>query len=73
MALYIKSEREIEGMRAAGRVAAALLKDLAAEVRPGRSLKELEEFCVGRIRQAGAEPTFLGYRGFPAGACISVN
>lgn len=73
MALYIKSEREISGIRAAGRIAAAVLEGLEAEVRPGRSLKELEEFCVSRIRQAGAEPTFLGYRGFPAGACISVN
>jgi len=73
LALYIKSEREIAGIRAAGRIAAAVLRELAAEVRPGRSLKELERFCVERIRQAGGTPTFLGYRGFPAGACVSVN
>lgn len=73
MALYIKSEREIEGIRGAGRIAAAVLREVEAEVRPGRRLKELEQFCVERIRKAGAEPTFLGYRGFPAGACVSVN
>jgi len=73
MALYIKSPAEVEGIRQAGQVAGALLKMLKGQVAPGVSLKELEDFCARFIREAGAVPTFLGYRGFPAAVCISVN
>ncbi len=73
MALYIKSPAEVEGIRQAGQVAAALLKMLKSRVAAGVSLKELEDFCARFIREAGAVPTFLGYRGFPAAVCISVN
>lgn len=73
MAFYIKSEREIAGIRQAGRVVAATLKLVAEAVRPGISLKELEAVCVANIQAQGGKPTFLGYRGFPAAVCISVN
>jgi methionyl aminopeptidase len=42
-------------------------------VAPGVTLKELERVCDSTIRERGGIPTFLGYRGFPAAACISVN
>ncbi|MGB9742091.1 MAG: type I methionyl aminopeptidase [candidate division WOR-3 bacterium] len=73
MALYLKSDQEVAGIRAAGRVVAGVLKTVARYVVPGVSLKELEAVCVDFIRRAGGVPTFLGYRGFPAGVCISVN
>lgn len=73
MALYIKSSVEVEGIRQAGKIVAELLRLLKNQVGPGMSLKELEDFCADFIRQTGGVPTFLGYRGFPAAVCISVN
>lgn len=73
MALYIKSPVEVEGIRQAGKIVAELLRLLKNQVGPGMSLKELEDFCADFIRQTGGVPTFLGYRGFPAAVCISVN
>lgn len=73
MALYIKSEREIVGIKRAGRIVAGVLRLVAERVGPGVSLRELEGFCVEYIRRHRAVPTFLGYRGFPAAVCISVN
>lgn len=73
MALYIKSPVEVEGIRQAGKIVAELLRLLKNQVVPGMSLKEVEDFCVDFIRQTGGVPTFLGYRGFPAAVCISVN
>lgn len=73
MALYIKTETEIAGIRAAGQVVAGVLKTARKYVAAGISLKELEAVCVDFIRRSGGVPTFLGYRGFPAAVCISVN
>ncbi|MGQ9678331.1 MAG: type I methionyl aminopeptidase [bacterium] len=73
MALYIKSVAEVEGIRQSGKVVAELLRQLKSRVAPGVSLKELNDFCANFIRQMGGVPTFLGYRGFPAAVCISVN
>lgn len=73
MALYIKTPVEVEGIRQAGKIIAKLLQLLKSQVVPGVSLKELEDFCANFIRQTGGVPTFLGYRGFPAAVCISVN
>ncbi len=73
MALYIKSPEEVAGIRAAGRIVAELFLRLPGRIAPGVSLRELEGFCAGFIRAHGAEPTFLGYQGFPAVVCISVN
>ncbi|MBM3315112.1 type I methionyl aminopeptidase [candidate division WOR-3 bacterium] len=73
MAVYLKNPREVEGIRRAGSVAAGALKAAAAAVAPGATLIELERVCVDHIRANGAEPTFLGYRGFPGAVCVSVN
>ncbi len=73
MSIRIKTRREIEGIRNAGRVVAMVLGRVAAAVAPGASLQELERVCADTVRLAGGVPTFLGYRGFPAAACISVN
>lgn len=73
MALYIKSEVEIEGIKRAGRIVAGVLRRVSERVGAGVSLKELEDLCVDYIRSQKAVPTFLGYQGFPAAVCVSVN
>lgn len=73
MAVHLKSEREIEGIRAAGRVVAGALEAVGKAVRSGKTLRQLEQVCDEYIRSCGGYPTFLGYRGFPAAVCVSVN
>lgn len=69
----IKSAREIEAMREAGRVASAILQAVCAEVAPGRSTAEIDRMAADLMQQHGCKSAFLGYRGFPAYTCISVN
>jgi len=71
--VHLKSAREVEGIRAAGRVVAGALDAAGKAVGPGRTLKQLEQVCDEYIRSHGGYPTFLGYRGFPAAVCIGVN
>ena len=60
-------------MRAAGRIAARALKLAGEAVEPGVSTWEIDRIARRYIEEQGAKPTFLGYGGFPASACISVN
>jgi methionyl aminopeptidase len=60
-------------MRAAGLVVAQALAATSAAVRAGVTTEELDAVAAGVIAEAGAEPSFLGYGGFPAHVCISVN
>lgn len=60
-------------MRAAGRVVADALAVLTDAVRPGTTTAQLAELAEQTIRDAGASPSFLGYHGFPAAICTSVN
>ena len=70
----LKSEREIERMRASGRVVAEVLEALEAEIRPGVATAELDRLAESIIRgHEGARPAFKGYGGFPASICASVN
>jgi methionyl aminopeptidase len=71
--VHIKSRREIGGIRNAGRVVVKALDAVSREVGPGVALRHLEQLCADVIREHGGEPTFLGYRGYPAAVCISVN
>ena len=71
--IVIKSKREIELMREPCKVTAELLKDLEDYVRPGLSTKDISDFAEKRIESHGMKPTFKGYGGFPAAACVSVN
>ncbi len=68
-----KSESEIQKMRRAGQIVAETLRDLRRMVEPGITTRELDAYAENKIRQAGAYPTFKGYRGFPASICSSVN
>ena len=71
--IIIKNGHEIDAMRQACRITAAA-RALAGEmVRPGVSTKEIDKAVHDYIVSQGAKPSFLGYHGFPASACISVN
>jgi methionyl aminopeptidase len=71
--IAIKNERELTLMRKACRITAAA-RALAGEmVRPGVSTKQIDKAVHDYIVSQGAKPSFLGYHGFPASACISVN
>ena len=69
----IKSEREIELMREAGRILAKVHEELGRTLVPGMSTKELDRMCEDMIRSHGCVPSFLNYQGFPASVCISIN
>lgn len=68
-----KSSSEIEVMREAGRISALALRVAGEAVRPGISTFELDRVAEEAIRAAGAVPAFLGYHGYPATLCTSVN
>ena len=71
--ITLKSAREIELMRRAGKITAAA-RALAGEmVKPGVTTQEIDKAVYRFIRSQGAEPSFLNYNGYPASICISVN
>lgn len=71
--IQIKTDDEIALMRQAGLVVAGALQAVCREVRAGVSTKDLDEVAERHIRAAGAVASFLGYHGFPASICASVN
>ena len=71
--IIIKSKREIDLMREAGKVTSDILRDLEDFIKPGMTTYEIDHFVEERIRSCKMTPTFKGYGGFPAAACISVN
>ncbi len=71
--VVIKSNSEIEKMRRAGAITAGALKAAEEAIRPGMTTLELDGVIRRFITSHGARPSFLGYGGFPASACISVN
>ena len=74
MAFTLKSAEDIEGMRVAGQLAAEVLQMIAGHVRPGVSTAELDRLCHDHIVGVQqAIPANVGYRGFPASICTSVN
>jgi methionyl aminopeptidase len=73
MGIIIKSDREIESMRRAGRIVATVLELLKVRVKPGMKTEELDIIAAGEAERLGATPSFKGYHGFPASLCVSVN
>ena len=71
--ISLKSPRDIEGMRRAGQITAAARALAGKMVRPGVTTLEIDTAVRKFIESQGATPSFLGYGGFPASACISVN
>lgn len=68
-----KSERELELMREAGRIAYECQEAVKAAIQPGVSTKHLDDIARNYILSQGATPAFLGYDGFPGSICASVN
>ncbi|MBV9211205.1 MAG: M24 family metallopeptidase, partial [Acidobacteria bacterium] len=68
-----KSRKELEKMRAAGRLIGSVREELRGRVEPGITTIELDRMAEKMIRDAGALPTFKGYNGFPYSICASVN
>ena len=71
--ITLKSSHEIQLMRQAGKITAAARALAGAMVAPGVTTREIDRAVYRFIRSKGAEPSFLGYNGFPASVCISVN
>lgn len=73
MAVSIKSEREIELMREAGRILAHVHEELAKMIKPGISTLDIDRAGERMIRSFGCTPSFKNYNGYPASICVSVN
>jgi methionyl aminopeptidase len=71
--IQIKSEAEIAQMRAAGLLVGRTLERLREAVVPGVTTADLDAISAASIREGGGTPSFLGYHGFPATICASVN
>ena len=73
MSVSIKSAREIELMRAAGKILAKVHENLGKELRPGMSTLDIDHLGDDIIRSYGCIPSFKNYNGYPASVCVSVN
>lgn len=73
MSVSIKSAREIELMRAAGKILAKVHENLGKELKPGMSTWEIDKLGEEMIRSYGCIPSFKNYNGYPAAICVSVN
>jgi methionyl aminopeptidase len=71
--IAVRTRDEIARIREAGRVVHDILRELAAAAIPGTTTAELDRLAQARTRDRGAEPAFLGYHGYPAAVCVSVN
>lgn len=71
--IVLKSPREIEIMRSAGKIVAQILAMLRERVQPGMTTAELDRIAEAAVRKEKAIPSFKGYRNFPASLCLSVN
>lgn len=73
MSVTIKSAKEIELMREAGRLLEITHNELAKAIKPGISTLEIDQLGEQIIRSFGCTPNFLNYNGYPASICVSVN
>ncbi|WP_071132725.1 type I methionyl aminopeptidase [Alterileibacterium massiliense] len=71
--IIIKSDREIALMREAGKVTGEILRELSDFIKPNITTYDINAFVEDKIAHYKMIPTFKGYGGFPAGACVSIN
>lgn len=71
--IRIHGPEDFAGMHAAGRVAATILDEVGALVRPGVTTGELDDFIRARVEASGSTSATIGYRGYQHASCISVN
>lgn len=73
MSIPIKSDREIDKMRASCRAASDVLERVSGVIRPGITTREIDQAAADFMAELNCKSAFLGYRGFPGNVCISVN
>jgi len=73
MNIRLKTPAEIEKLRKAGRVVAEVLDLISENVRPGVTTRKLDELAAAHFKKRKARAAFLGYQGFPAHICISID
>lgn len=73
MPITVKSPREIEFMTEAGRILEIVHNELAKALHPGMTTRQIDRIGEEVIRSYGCVPSFLGYNGYPASICVSVN
>lgn len=71
--IKIKTDKQIGLMAESGKITGSILHELNEVIRPGISTRDIDRFVEESILRAGMVPTFKGYGGFPANACVSVN
>jgi len=71
--IILKTERDLEAMRPACRLAALVLDEVSVFVQPGVTTRMIDDYAAQRIKSYGAKSAFLGYRKYPCHLCISVN
>jgi methionyl aminopeptidase len=71
--IQLKSPREITKMREAGRIVAEVLDLISENIRPGITTKELDRLAADHFKKRKAKAAFLGYQGFPAHICASID
>ena len=73
MSVTVKSQREIELMREAGKILGTVLNELEKECKPGVTTYHINKIGEEMIKSYGCIPSFKGYQGYPAAICVSVN
>lgn len=71
--ISLKTDKEIEIIKANGRIVAKTLELIEEKIKPGVKTRELDRLAEDFIRKQDAYPAFKGYRGFPASICVSIN
>jgi methionyl aminopeptidase len=71
--IIYKSAEELSKMRTSGRILAGVISQVLEAVAPGRTTEDLDRLAEAATREAGAVPSFLGYRGFTKTICSSLN
>ena len=71
--IVCRSQSEIDKLRRVNQLVARILAELRQVVGPGITTTDIDELAERRVREAGAEPAFKGYHGYPATVCASVN
>jgi methionyl aminopeptidase len=73
MMTRVKTLQEIGYMRESGRMLATVLNLIKSQVKPGVTTKQLADAAAKELKKLGGKPAFLGYQGYPAVLCVSVN
>lgn len=71
--ITVKTDEQIELMRKAGKLTGDVLKLIGSEIKEGMTTKDLDRIAYEYIKSFGGEPSFLGYSGYPASICASID